>query len=113
MFSRGTKKHKVRGELGVSLVKSITLTWLELIFWLELKVWVDPNELEYKPLSYEHFFRDQNILVIPKKRKKKFKKKYFFSSQKILKMEIKHARVFGQHKILYQKIKKKFIFEIL
>ncbi len=32
-------------ELGVSLVKSITLTWLELIFWLEFKVWVDPNEL--------------------------------------------------------------------
>ncbi len=76
MFIRGTKKHKVWEELGVSLVESITLTWLELIFWLELKV--DPNELEYKQLSYEHFFRDQNILVIPKKRKKNSKKNIFF-----------------------------------
>ncbi len=79
MFIRGTNKHKVWEELGVSLVKSITLTWLELVFWLKFKVWVDPNELEYKPLSYEHFFRDQNNLVIPKKRIK-ISKTIFLSS---------------------------------
>ena len=76
MFIRGTNKHKVWEELGVSL--SITLTWLELIFRLEFKVWVDPNELEYKPLSYEHFFRNHNNFVIPKKRKKNSKKNIFF-----------------------------------
>jgi hypothetical protein len=35
-----------------------------------------------------------------------------FKSRKILKMENKHPSIFDQHEILYQKIKKKSIFEI-
>jgi hypothetical protein len=55
------------------------------------------------------------------KKRKKFKKKIFFSSifQKFLQLE-KYSRwkiniqsIFGQHKILYKKIKKNLIFEIL
>ncbi len=36
-----------------------------------------------------------------------------FTTQKILKMENKHPSIFGQHKILYQKIKKNLNFDIL
>ncbi len=65
----------MRGTWSVTIYN---VYWLELIFWLEFKVWVDPNELEYKPLSYEHFFRDHNNLVIPKKRKKNSQKNIFY-----------------------------------
>jgi hypothetical protein len=49
---------------------------------------------------------------------KKIKKKIFFfhqnfRSRKILKMENKHPSIFGQNKILFKKIKKNLIFEIL
>jgi hypothetical protein len=51
---------------------------------------------------------------------KLFWRKYFFfinitkmfKSRKILKMENKNPSIFDQHEILYQKIEKKFDFEI-
>jgi hypothetical protein len=55
------------------------------------------------------------------KKEKKFKNKYLFSAilQKVSQLE-KYSRwkiniqsIFGKHKILYQKIKKNLIFEIL
>jgi hypothetical protein len=69
---------------------------------------------------YKHFFRDHNNLVIPKKKKKRKKKNFFLSIlQKFLQLK-KYSRwkiniqsIFGQHKILYQEIKKNLIFEIL
>jgi hypothetical protein len=67
----------------------------------------------YDVEHYKHFFRDHNNLVIPRKRKKIQKKNIFFSSifQKFLevedeKMKINIQSIFGQHKILYKKIKK-------
>jgi hypothetical protein len=75
----------------------------------------------YDVVHYKNFFRDHNNLVILKKRKKIKKKNIFFSSifQKFLQLE-KYSRwkiniqsIFGQHKILYKKIKKNLIFEIL
>jgi hypothetical protein len=75
----------------------------------------------YDVVHYKHFFRDHINLVILKKRKKNLKKNIFFSSifQKFLQLE-KYSRwkiniksIFGQHKILYKKIKKNLDFEIL
>jgi 5-formaminoimidazole-4-carboxamide-1-beta-D-ribofuranosyl 5'-monophosphate synthetase len=51
----------------------------------------------YDVVHYKHFLRDQNNIVIPKKRKKNSKKNIFFiihtkifTTRKILKMENKH-----------------------
>jgi hypothetical protein len=66
-------------------------------------------------------FFEITIIKSFRKKEKKIQKKYFFSAllQKMLQLK-KYSRwkiniqsIFGQHKILYQEIKKNLIFEIL